>query len=53
VECRYLKVRELAAAMMVEVRFLPTADNIADAFTKVMTDSKAFLRHIQRCMNFS
>mmetsp|Transcript_18812 Transcript_18812/g.28333 ORF Transcript_18812/g.28333 Transcript_18812/m.28333 type:complete len:218 (-) Transcript_18812:361-1014(-) len=53
VERRYLKVRELAAAKVVDVQFVPTADNIADAFTKVMTDSKAFLRHIQRCMNFS
>ena len=51
VERRFLKVRELVASGEVEVRFIPTADNRADVFTKSTVDVATFRKHTGGIMN--
>jgi len=45
VERRYLKIRELVAASVIEVKAIDTKDNPADLFTKSTLDNEAFTRH--------
>ena len=45
VERRYLKIRELVAAGVIEVRAINTKDNPADLFRKSTLDKETFTRH--------
>jgi hypothetical protein len=51
VERRYLKIRELVAAGVIEVKFIPTADNPADIFTKSGIDTATVDKHLSNVMN--
>ena len=52
IERRYLRIRERVAAGEIEVRYVATADNIADALTKPL-DTKTFMGHVTKLMNLS
>ena len=52
IERRYLRIREWVAAGKIEVRYVATASNAADALTKPL-DVKTFERHVATLMNLN
>ena len=50
IERRYLRIREWVADGEIEVRYVATKDNCADALTKPL-DAATFARHAERLMN--
>lgn len=52
IERRYLRIREWVHDGEIEVRYIATADNSADALTKPL-DAKTFMRHVSSLMNIS
>ena len=52
IERRYLRIREWVAMGEIEVRYISTEDNCADALTKPL-DVKTFNKHIGKLMNLN